>query len=280
MDPTQIDQILANLCVNARDAIADKGKVTIRTENVVFGDDYCSTRAGLMPGEYVLLSVSDNGCGMDQETLGNLFEPFFTTKGAGKGTGLGLATVYGIVKQNNGYIGVHSEPGRGTVFRIHLPRHMPAGQEVRKEKTTEPVLRGHETILLVEDEEAILNMAKTMLQRLGYGVLASATPRDAVQAAEKHSGELHLLITDVVMPEMNGRELADRLQLLYPNLKILFTSGYTADVIAHHGVLDVGTKFIQKPFTFKGLAASVREVLSTQTISSTPLPTESDNLDG
>ena len=261
VDPAQIDQILANLCVNARDAIAGVGKVTIETHMVTFDEAYCADHAGFVPGEFVLLAISDNGCGMDKETLGSIFEPFFTTKGTDKGTGLGLATVYGIVKQNDGFINVYSEPGQGTTFRIYLPRHMGKAGRTRREGPAEPAGRGSETILLVEDEPAILNITTMMLQRLGYTVLEASTPGEAIRLAREHMGEIDLLMTDVVMPEMNGRDLAKNLLSLYPNVKRLFMSGYTADVIAHHGVLDEGVHFIQKPFSKKDLAAKLREAL-------------------
>ncbi len=261
VDPSQIDQILANLCVNARDAIADIGRITIETGNSVFDADYCADHAGFEPGEYVLIAVSDNGCGMDKETMSHLFEPFFTTKGVGRGTGLGLATVYGSVKQNNGFINAYSEPGLGTTFKIYLPRHAgKAGQMQNKGQAT-LAARGHETVLLVEDEPAILKLTKVMLERQGYIVLAASTPGEAIRLSREHAGEIHLLMTDVVMPEMNGRDLAKNLLSLYPDLKRLFMSGYTANVIAHHGVLDEGVYFIQKPFSMEDLAAKVREAL-------------------
>jgi PAS domain S-box-containing protein len=261
IDPSQIDQILANLSVNARDAIAGVGRVTIETRNVgVDGSDGAGQR-GLAPGEYVLLAVNDDGCGMDRDTQSHLFEPFFTTKSAGKGTGLGLATVYGIVKQNSGFIGIDSEPGRGTTVRIYLPRHEGKAEQAHRAGPQEPAARGRETVLLVEDEPALLELSRLMLENKGYRVLTAGLPGEAIRVAEEHSGEIHLLVTDVVMPEMNGRELAKRILSLYPNLKRLFMSGYTADVIAHHGVLDEGVSFIQKPFTGKGLTAKVREVL-------------------
>jgi two-component system cell cycle sensor histidine kinase/response regulator CckA len=261
MDPSQIDQILANLSVNARDAIAGVGKVTIETENIGFDKAYCADHAGFVPGEYVLLAVSDGGCGMDQEILDKLFEPFFTTKETGKGTGLGLATVYGIVKQNNGFIAVYSEPDRGTTFKIYLPRYRGKAEQAQTEGLQGPVMRGRETVLVVEDEPALLNLNKSMLEKLGYRVMTAGTPGEAIRLAEEHAGEIHLLLTDVVMPEMNGRDLAKKMLSLYPNLKRLFMSGYTADVIAHHGVLDEGVHFIQKPFSRNDLAAKVREAL-------------------
>ena len=261
MDMSQIDQILANLCINARDAIAGVGKVTIKTAGVAFDKAYCTRYAGFVPGEYVQLAVSDDGCGMSKEIQDKLFEPFFTTKRVGQGTGLGLATVYGIVKQNSGFIYVQSEPGQGTTFNIYLPRHTGKSAQIETKDPAERIRRGHETILLVEDEPAILNVGKLMLERLGYRVLAAATPGEAIDLAEKHAGEIHLLLTDVVMPEMNGRDLARRLMSLYPEVKRLFMSGYTADVIAHHGILQEGTHFIQKPFLMKDLAESVHKAL-------------------
>ncbi|MDD5167622.1 MAG: PAS domain S-box protein [Syntrophales bacterium] len=261
VDPSQIDQLLANLCVNARDAIAGVGKVTIETGNVSFDEAYCDDHIGFVPGDYVLLAVSDNGCGMDKEVQSNLFEPFFTTKAVGEGTGLGLAMVYGIVKQNSGFINVYSEPHQGTTFRIYLPRHIGKAEQVRTEGPQETVMRGHETVLVVEDEPAILDLSRLMLEKQGYRVLTAGAPGEAIRLAGEHAGEIHLLMTDVVMPEMNGRDLAKKLLSLYPNLKRLFMSGYTANVIAHHGVLDEGVYFIQKPFSVKDLAAKVRDAL-------------------
>ena len=261
MDPSQIDQILANLCVNARDAIAGVGKMTIETANTVFAEDYCAIHPGFFPGDYVRLAVSDDGCGMNRETMSHLFEPFFTTKRIGKGTGLGLATVYGTVKQNNGFINVYSEPGQGTTFAIYLPRHAGKAEQERLEDAQGLPPRGRETILLVEDEPDLLDLTATMLERQGYTVLVASTPGEAIRLAGEHIGGIQLLMTDVVMPEMNGRDLAKNLLALYPDLKRLFTSGYTANVIAHHGVLDEGVHFIQKPFSIKDLAAKIREVL-------------------
>ncbi|MBI5604423.1 MAG: PocR ligand-binding domain-containing protein [Deltaproteobacteria bacterium] len=264
VDPSQIDQILANLCVNARDAIAGLGKVTIETENTTFDEAYCADHPGFIPGDFVMLAVSDDGHGMDKDTLDKIFEPFFTTKEIGRGTGLGLATVYGTVKQNSGFINVYSEPGHGTTFKIYLPRHAVISEQMSKETPAAPVARGHETILLVEDEPAILNMTRQMLERFGYRVLSASTPGEAIRMAREHAGEIHLLISDVVMPEMNGRELAKNLISLYPGLKRLFMSGYTANVIAHHGVLDEGIHFIQKPFSIQALAVKVREALDSE----------------
>jgi PAS domain S-box-containing protein len=261
MDPSQIDQILANLCVNARDAIADVGKISIETGNIFIDDNYCAHHAGFESGEYVWLGVSDNGCGMDKEMLAQIFEPFFTTKAVGEGTGLGLATVYGAVKQNNGFINVYSEPGLGTTFSIYLPRYVGMAEKTLTEGQLVPVSRGQETILLVDDEPAILNITTMILTQQGYKVLASNTPDEAISMAKEHIGEIHLLLTDVVMPEMNGLNLAEALQPLHPQLKRLFMSGYTADVIANRGVLNEGVHFIHKPFSLPDLATKVREVL-------------------
>jgi len=261
VDPAQIDQILANLCANARDSIAGAGRIAIETGNSILDKQFCAHHTGSVPGEYVRLVVSDDGCGMEKETLARIFEPFFTTKEMGKGTGLGLATVYGTVKQNNGFIDASSEPGSGTTFSIYLPRHLDKTGQTGKEGAEEPSGRGRETILLVEDEPAILNVITMMLELQGYRVLAADTPGEAIRLAEEHKGEIELLMTDVVMPEMNGRDLAKNLLSLYPQLKRLFMSGYTANVITYHGVLDDGMHFIQKPFTMQEMAAKVREVL-------------------
>ena len=261
IDPSQVNQILANLAVNARDAIAGVGKVTIETDNVTLDEAYCADHKGFLPGQYVLLAVSDSGTGMPKEVLEHLFEPFFTTKGVGKGTGLGLSTIYGIVKQNNGFVNVYSELGQGTTFKIYLPRLQSGPLETKVEREPETLPRGTETVLMVEDEDAILRIGKAMLEELGYTVLTATTPGEAIQAMEKQGREIHLLLTDVVMPEMNGRDLADHLKAINPGLKCLYMSGYTANVIAHHGVLDEGVVFIQKPFSTRELAVKVREVL-------------------
>ena len=264
VDPTQIDQILANLCVNARDAIQDVGEITIATENCAFDEDFCKAHRDFVPGEYVRLMVSDSGCGMDQETLGHILEPFFTTKGVGRGTGLGLATVYGVVKQSNGFLQVDSEPGQGTTFTIYLPRHVGQAAEARTENAARQRQRGQETVLLVEDELAMLELITKVLEREGYTVLAASTPLEAIRLAREHAGEISLLMTDVVMPEMNGRELAASLLSTHPRLKCLFMSGYPADVIGHHGVLDDGVCFLQKPFSPKVMATKVRDMLDSQ----------------
>jgi two-component system cell cycle sensor histidine kinase/response regulator CckA len=265
MDPSQVDQILANLCVNARDAIRDTGRITIETGNCILDENFCATHEGCIPGNYVRLAVRDDGCGMERETLGKIFEPFFTTKEAGVGTGLGLSMVYGAIKQNSGFIYVDSEYELGTTITIYLPRHRDkadAGQQ--RMEMMRPPRSGQETILLVEDEPAILRLTARILQRHGYTVLEAIGPGEAIRMAREHAGEIHMLMTDVIMPEMNGRDLAKSLLSLYPLLKRLFMSGYTADVIAHHGVLDEGVGFIQKPFSAQSLANKVKEVLDSE----------------
>ncbi|MGD9949715.1 MAG: transporter substrate-binding domain-containing protein [Desulfobulbus sp.] len=262
MDPSQIDQLLVNLCVNARDAVGENGRITIETDALAADNEFCREQAECQPGHYMLLSVSDNGSGIAPDLLPHIFEPFFTTKDLGKGTGLGLATVYGIVKQNDGWVQVRSELGRGTCFCIFLPAFRSLEErasEVHSVSAPEP---GTETILLVEDEAMILDIAKIMLESQGYNVLVASIPGEALRLAREHAGEIHLLMTDVIMPEMNGRDLARQLLSLYPDLKRLFMSGYTADVIAHHGVLDEGVHFLQKPFTLESLIVKVREALN------------------
>ncbi|MBU1566763.1 MAG: response regulator, partial [Proteobacteria bacterium] len=261
MDPSQIDQIMANLCVNARDAIAGVGKITVETENIPFDKEYCTTHAGSIPGEYVRIAVSDTGKGMDRETLAHIFEPFFTTKGVGEGTGLGLATAYGAVKQNNGFIKASSEPGRGTTFAIYLPRYTDKVKPAARTVAGDSISPGTETILLVEDEPMILKMTTHMLVGQGYRVLAAASPMEAIRLAKEHAGSIDLLMTDVIMPEMNGRDLAKHLLTISPHIKRLFMSGYTANVIEAHGILDEGVHFIQKPFGLKDLVAVIMKAL-------------------
>jgi signal transduction histidine kinase/ActR/RegA family two-component response regulator len=261
VDPAQVDQLLANLSVNARDAIDGVGTMTIATANMTIDASYCEDHFECIPGDYVMISVSDDGCGMDKETRSRLFEPFFTTKGLGKGTGLGLATVYGVVKQNKGFISVYSEPGKGSCFKIYFPRHFSKISKEEKERQIE-IFKGHgELILLVEDEISILNMGKAMLQQLGYQVIAVPTPSEVLSSISSIAYPIRLLITDVVMPEMSGRELADRIREVYPDVKCLYMSGYTSNVIACQGVLDEGVQFLEKPFTVNALAAKVREIL-------------------
>jgi PAS domain S-box-containing protein len=261
MDPAQVDQILANLAVNARDSISGVGKITIETVNAEFDEDYCARHAGFVPGQYVLIAVSDNGCGMDKKTLDKIFEPFFTTKESGKGTGMGLATVYGIVKQNNGFINVYSEPGTGTTFKIYVPRSNDEWMTIDEPRQQGGHMTGTETVLLVEDDESLLKMAETMLEELGYEVLTACSPGEAIQLAEQYTGHIHLLTTDVVMPEMSGRNLQKRISAIRPGIKCLFMSGYTANVIAHRGILDEGVNFLQKPFSMIDMSTRIREAL-------------------
>jgi PAS domain S-box-containing protein len=260
MDPAQIEQVLVNLSVNARDAIENSGRVTIRTSNVQVDDTFTSSMTNIKPGDYVLLTVSDDGCGIDREHLPHLFEPFFTTKELGKGTGLGLATVYGIIEQNKGYIDVDGEKGKGAVFRIYFPRHASL-KPVIEDKDKERPARGDETILFVEDEMPILNLGKTILERYGYTVLTSNTPEKSLEILENHAGPVQLLITDVVMPGMNGKNLSEIVKEKRPGIKILFISGYTADVVARHGVVEKDIHLLEKPFTVKTLVSKTREVL-------------------
>jgi PAS domain S-box-containing protein len=262
IDPSQIDQILVNLCVNARDAVTGVGRITIETRPVRFDNAYCDSHAGFIPGEFIMLAVSDDGSGMDKETQDRIFEPFFTTKKIGEGTGLGLSTVYGIVKQNNGFINVYSEPGKGTTFRIYLARHSSPAVESRREEIREIPLSRGETILLVEDEVAILKMTEKILKDLGYTVLSAASPLKALGLAKDYRETINLLVTDMVLPEMNGKDLVHHIQSIYPEIRILFMSGYTANVIAHHNILEPGLCFLQKPFSVKDMAVKVREALA------------------
>lgn len=262
LDPSQIDQILANLCLNARDAIVGVGTITLETGNVTIDEAYCAGHAEAVPGEYVFLAVSDNGCGMDRKTLAHIFEPFFTTKDVGKGTGLGLATVYGIIKQNNGFIYTYSEPDQGTTFRIYLPQ---AEAEVKTpaENRAETPAGREETILLAEDDPSLRALCTLFLKDLGYNVLTTETSKEALALAEQHPGDIQLLLTDVVMPEMNGRQLSEKVLAVKPDMRVLFMSGYTADMIAQRGVLDQNVAFLAKPFTRNELARKVRDVLNT-----------------
>ena len=222
---------------------------------------FCRDYPYFIPGDFVILTVGDNGYGMDEETRNNIFEPFFTTKELGKGTGLGLATVYGIVKQNNGFVNVNSEPGQGSTFKIYLPRLFENNDVEKLVPQKKSATGGTETIFLIDDDPSLLNMTRMLLERKGYTVLSSTTPTETIERAKNHSGVIDLLMTDVIMPKMNGRDLAGRMRDLYPDIKVIFMSGYTADIIDLHDVLDDGVSFIQKPFSLVDLAEKVREIL-------------------
>jgi two-component system, cell cycle sensor histidine kinase and response regulator CckA len=256
-----MEQVLMNLVVNARDAMPEGGKLTIETCNVEIDEEYAEHHAAVKPGPYVQLAVTDTGCGMDEQTRGKLFDPFFTTKEKGKGTGLGLSTVYGIVKQSGGNIWVYSEPGQGTTFKIHLPRELSATATVAKPPLVPRRTTGTETILVVEDEDALRKIARRILAAAGYTVLTAAEGDEALEISARHEGHIHLLLTDVVMPRMSGRVLAERLTKSRPTLKVLYMSGYTDNAILHHGVLDAATHFLGKPFTGADVTRKVREVL-------------------
>jgi len=261
IDPSQIDQILTNLCVNARDAIADCGTITIETANCLLDQDILGRSPDARLGEFVRLTVRDTGCGMDVAMVNQIFEPFFTTKRMGVGTGLGLATVYGTVRQNDGFITVDSRAGTGTSFEIYLPRVLAAPDESRADDVSPVTRSGRETVLVVEDEPAILRLISQILEARGYTVLRAGSPGEAHAIAQTHPRPIHLLLTDVIMPDMNGRDLAAKLAVVHPNMRSLFMSGYTSDVIAKHGVLEDGVSFIQKPFAIASLADKVREAL-------------------
>ncbi len=260
-DPGQVEQVLMNLAVNARDAMPTGGRLTIETRNVELDDEYARANPGARPGPHVLLAVSDTGCGMTDEVKARAFEPFFTTKGPGKGTGLGLATVYGIVAQSGGHVGIYSEAGARTTFKVYLPRaEGPVGGSKLKSGVLPPP-RGAETVLLVEDDPGVRALSRHILAGCGYTVLEAGNGDEAAQAAVRHAGPIHLLVTDVVMPGQGGREVAEQLLERHPGLKVLYVSGYTDDAVVRHGVLHEAVNFLQKPFTPTGLAHKVREVL-------------------
>lgn len=262
VDPNQIEQVIMNLSVNAKDAMPDGGKLIIETANVHLDEEYAKIHAPLQPGPYVMLAITDTGCGMDAETLSHIFEPFFTTKEKGKGTGLGLATVYGIVKQSDGYIWVYSEPGKGTTFKIYFP---PVWEELSKEDTSEhPIsdLTGKETILLVEDETSVRQLLKNVLEMHGYKVLDAGNGKDALAVADEYKGDIHLLITDVVMPGMGGPALSEKILQTRPNMKVIYMSGYTNDALLHCGDLKESALYLQKPFPLTSLVEKAREILN------------------
>jgi PAS domain S-box-containing protein len=261
MDPAQICQMLTNLCENARDALGAQGLVTIETENTTLDESHCARQPWLLPGDYVQLTISDNGCGMQKEVIDNLFEPFFTTKEIYKSPGLGLATVYGAVKQNGGFIDVTSELEQGTTFTIYLPRYVGVNRKEQFKNLVQQDMPGQETILVVEDEPIVLELVTKLLKMKGYIVIATTNPLEAINIVRDCAGKINLLLTDVLMPEMNGDELAQKLLTDFPSLKCLFMSGYTADIVTHTGLLDEEIHFIQKPFAFDSLIAKVHEVI-------------------
>jgi PAS domain S-box-containing protein len=263
-DPGQLEQVLMNLAVNARDAMPEGGRLTIETGECELDDEYVRQHPGARPGRFVMLAVSDTGVGMNTDVRAHVFEPFFTTKAKGKGTGLGLAMVYGIVKQSNGYIWVYSEPGQGATFKVYLPRVEEAAESELRAPATGPPPRGTETVLVVEDEDGVRRVTREYLEANGYSVLEAQSGAEALAVAEQHAGPLHLVLTDVVMPGMSGRELTERLRRRRPELRVIFMSGYTDDAVMHHGALAPGVAFLQKPFARDALARKVREVLDGQ----------------
>ncbi len=260
-DEGQIERVIMNLAVNARDAMPKGGKLLIETGNVTLDEEYARRHVAVKPGPYVMLSVSDTGCGMTTAVKERVFEPFFTTKEKGKGTGLGLSTVYGIVKQSEGNVWVYSEPGHGTTFKIYLPRVDEPAEELRAATKTEEAPRGNETVLIVEDDESVRKLSALALEKQGYTVWEVHQEHEAVTFCKERKEPIHLVLADVIMPEMSGRELVESLKQVRQDFKVLYMSGYTGNAVAHHGVLDKGVNFIQKPFTLEGLARKVREVL-------------------
>ena len=264
-DPGQMEQVIMNLVVNARDAMPMGGKLTVETANADLNENYFREHhIDETPGSYVMLAISDTGSGMDKETREHIFEPFFTTKEVGKGTGLGLSTIYGIVKQNNGFVWVYSEPGQGATFKVYLPEVKKDADLEKKEQTHVDDLSGSETVLIVEDNDSLRNFAQKVLHIYGYRTLNAENGEDALRVCQAHEGPIHLLLTDVVMPRMGGKKLAERLQPLYPRMKVIYMSGYTDNAIVRHGVLEPGLNFLEKPFTPKGLALKVREAIESE----------------
>jgi len=261
-DPLHVEQAIVNLAVNSRDAMPLGGRLTIETENVHLDENYARTHMGVSPGEFVMIAVSDTGHGMDAETRRRIFEPFFTTKEKGKGTGLGLATVYGMIKQTGGDIWVYSEPGKGTTFKLYFPRVAEPASDSAEGDAGLANRSGSETVLVVEDEQAVRDLTVRILRQLGYVILTASSGAEALEIGQTHDGIIHLLLTDVVMPGMSGRHLADQLLQRRPGTKVLFLSGYTENTVVHHGVLDAGVNFLPKPFSRESLARKLREVLA------------------
>jgi CheY-like chemotaxis protein len=261
VDPGQIEQVIMNLVVNARDAMPQGGKLLIETSDVEIDEDYVRSHAPMVPGKYVMMAVSDSGCGMDLETQAHIFEPFFTTKEEGRGTGLGLATVYGIVKQSGGFIWVYSEPGRGSTFKIYFPRVEEVGPTAKTAKVRPKRVEGSKTVLVVEDEAGVRSLVCQALAAYGYKVLEAAGAARALKISKQHTQPIDLLLTDVVMPRTSGKELAKRLSSLHPETKVLYMSGYTDDAVVRLGLSEGGTPFLQKPFGPDALLLKVHEVL-------------------
>ncbi|MCX8109997.1 MAG: PAS domain S-box protein [Syntrophorhabdaceae bacterium] len=260
-DPAQLNQVIMNLIVNARDAIEDVGAVTIETDNIILDEIYCRNHMGFYPGEFVMLAISDNGIGMEKDVLEHIFEPFFTTKDVDKGSGLGLSTVYGIVKQNNGFINAYSEPKKGTTFKIYIPRFKGKEEKIQEKEDVDVLMSKGETILIVEDEKDVLELCSRMLEELGYQVISANSPEQAIKGVKEYGGDIHLLLTDVIMPEMNGKELAKVIKNIKPHIKCLFMSGYTNNAVIHNGIIMDGITYMQKPFSLLELSVKVRQAL-------------------